>query len=171
MISSCYEASRRASIIDNMIMSRVARRSVCVCFGSKGVLLSASLSSDRHVFASFHPPQRRPFSSDDVQSGRSTFKAMPVDPKLLEYIERIGVGIPKRKARKRARTKKYSRKLDTAVLDTKEELDFFRQRIGNIKKERQSRKSKPSPSDSRPHRSSCLPPPPFTSTTSHQGVY
>jgi GTP-binding protein len=95
---------------------------------------------------------------------------MPVDLKLLEYIERIGVGIPKRKPRKRPQRKQYSRKHDTTVLDTQEELDFFRQRIGNLKKERRARKKRPL-SDSRAAVSPCLPPPPFASTPSHQGAH
>jgi hypothetical protein len=91
--------------------------------------------------------QRQFASSDESQkSNRAAFKATPVDPKLLDYIERIGVGIPKRKrskSRQQApRTKKYSRKHDTTVLSTEEELDFFRQRTRNISKERRAKKKR-----------------------------
>lgn len=165
----------------------VARRSVCACAGKGALRLcaapatavapstTASLSSDGGVFTSLLLHHKRPFSTDEAQSNRAAFKAMPVDPKLLEYIERIGVGISKRsKPRKRSKQqKRYSRKHDTTVLDTKEEVDFFRQRLGNIQTDRKSRKSRPtSPSDARASRSSFLPPPPFASTPdNNQGVY
>lgn len=99
------------------------------------------------------------------QSNRAAFMALPVDPKVLEYIERIGVGIPrKQKRRKRQqRSKKYSRKHDTTVLDTKEEVDFFRQRTQNIAKERRAQKKQTS-LETQSSPSAWLPPPPFAST-------
>lgn len=103
-------------------------------------------------------------STSEKQSNRAVFKSTPVDPKLLEYIQRIGVGIPEKQKRqsRRKRTRKYSRKHDTTVLDTQEELDFFRQRLQNVSKERRARK-KPPP-DGRSTSVSRLPPPPFAST-------
>lgn len=159
-----------------MIVSQIARRSVCVC-ASKGALRRASSTTTSHALHLSNEPihkslsiqQTRNSSNDELQSNRAAFKTMPVDLKLLEYIQRIGVGIPKRNKRKRpSRRKQYSRKHDTTVLDTQEELDFFRQRIGNLKKERRARKKRPL-SDSRAAVSSCLPPPPFASTPSHKG--
>jgi len=130
----------------------------------KSLRPAASLSS---VLASSKPTvqQIRPFNSnDETLSKRAAFKATPVDPKLLEYIERIGVGFSqKSKSTKRPRRAKgYSRKHDTMVLDTKEELDFFRQRTRNIAKERRSRKKPTRDAPASP--SSWLPPPPFAST-------
>lgn len=156
-----------------MIVSQIARRSVCASTGAVRRAPSTTTSraslclSDEHVHTSLSIQQARKFSTDDLQSSRAAFRTMPVDLKLLEYIERIGVGIRQRKTRKRSLRKQYSRKHDTTVLDTQEELDFFRQRIGNLKKERRARKKMPL-SDSRVAVSSCLPPPPFASTPSHE---
>lgn len=109
---------------------------------------------------------RQSSSSPETLSNRAAFKAMSVDPKILQYIQKIGVGIPKRNSsRRRLRqspSRRYSRKHDTLVLDTEEELDFFRQRTRNIQKERRARKK---PIDGRPRSSlSWLPPPPFASS-------
>ncbi len=165
------------SKLSTMIVSQLARRSVCVC-SSKSALRRASTTITLQTLCLGTEPlhktssvqQTRYLSNDQLQSNRAAFKTMPVDLKLLEYIERIGVGIPKRKPRKRPQRKQYSRKHDTTVLDTQEELDFFRQRIGNLKKERRAQKKRPL-SDSRAAVSPCLPPPPFASTPSHQGAH
>lgn len=130
-----------------------------------GALLSIRLENCSSVLRSTSvvvlPSQAaRRHSTVAEQSSRAAFKTTPVDPKLLSYIERIGVGIPKRTLRRRSNKK---RRKDTLVLDSKEELDFFRQRSRNAIKERGRRR--PTTSDVSSSAPSWLPPPPFASTS------
>ena len=96
------------------------------------------------------------------KSRRAAFRATPVDPNILNYVQRIGVGIPIRSRPKRRRSSQKRRK-DTLVLNRKEEMEFFRQQSRNARMEQERKRSNQStvvPSSAPPW----LPPPPFAST-------
>lgn len=139
----------------NMMLSMTFRRSGALLNKIRLEKCSAFLRSTSVLPNNDVRPQS---TVADQQSKRAAFKTTPVDSKLLSYIERIGVGIPKRTPRRRV-TKK--RRKDTLVLDGKEELEFFRQRSRNAQKER-NRPRRPNKSSGAP---SWLPPPPFCATT------
>lgn len=163
---------------DSMLVSRRAWKSgtlLCGCAQRYSLTRLRAQSMPRCLTAVGTTYCQRHFASSDEsqRSNRAAFKVTPVDPKLLDYIERIGVGIPKRmssKSRQQApRRKKYSRKHDTTVLTTEEELDFFRQRTRNISKERRAKKKRASGDGVRlSSSSSWLPPPPFASSSPAQ---
>ena len=62
-------------------------------------------------------------SSTDIASGRLQFKNVPVNPSILNYIQYVGVGIPK-KSNKRPR-----RRQPGEVLSEEDEEEHFRKQI------------------------------------------
>ena len=63
-------------------------------------------------------------SSSDAKSVQSKFKETPVNPSILQYIERIGIGVPPKKRRKASRPGSH-------VLSQQEEQEQF-QRIRRL---------------------------------------
>ena len=67
---------------------------------------------------------KRSFSTNDETQGSSSstkeFRSLPVDSSLLEYIQSIGVGIPKRKTRAQATNERRSE-----VMNANQEKAFF----------------------------------------------
>jgi GTP-binding protein len=105
-------------------------------------------------------------SSSENNSGRAAFQSLPVHPNLLEYIQKVGVGIPKRNPKKRRLKKKkalpnYIEEEDgdfhhhKTVLSLAEEREFFGG-YGKQQRQRPRQSSQTAPSKS-------APPPPFGS--------
>ena len=63
-------------------------------------------------------------NANNFQSGRSAFAQIPVHPSLLDYIQKIGVGIPKRNPKKR-RMKKKRRQLPNYIEEEDGEHQYF----------------------------------------------
>jgi hypothetical protein len=91
-------------------------------------------------------------------SNRSRFKALPVNPSILEHIRSIGVGIRPRKKRKKASKQKFR---DGGVLSQADEREFFSGKGG----ERRSRSKSKRVGDDKENGvkvSIAMPPPPFS---------
>lgn len=99
----------------------------------------------------------QPLKEVETQSNRSLFRAMPVNPSILEHIRSIGVGI--RAKKKRKKPSKQHKTRDGGILTEADETEFFSGKGGE-------RRTRSKPKDDGEgigiKASSCMPPPPFS---------
>jgi len=99
--------------------------------------------------------EQPPLEEPETQSNRSLFRAMPVNPSILEHIRSIGVGIRAKKKRKKPSKQQKS----GGILTQADETEFF----SGKGFERRSRSSKPrDDGEVGIKASACMPPPPFS---------
>jgi hypothetical protein len=93
-------------------------------------------------------------------SNRALFKAIPVNPSILEYIKSVGVGIRSQNKKKKKKRTLKQRNADSGILNEADENEYFIEKNGT----RRTRKpSKMIEEREGIVRSGVTPPPPFSS--------